>query len=158
MRTFFKNIGPGPLVAAASLARYSYGLYASGRSIWLYLAMGYGFVGYRNNSTPRNDGKVRAGYQKGLSEVIRQELSTPLVRGFSIILILSAIVIGNAAYQGGNISGGVLGLETLFGASSINLGHLQLNSYSLIIGVIAFVLLYTGNYKIIERFLVFWSF
>lgn len=93
--------------------------------------------------------------KKGLSEVIRQELSTPLVRGFSIILILSAIVIGNAAYQGGNISGGVLGLETLFGASSINLGHLQLNSYSLIIGVIAFVLLYTGNYKIIERFLVF---
>lgn len=156
MKTFFKIIGPGPLVAAAfigpgtvtvcTLAGVQFGF----TLLWAMVLSVIATIVLQEMT-------VRLGLvtKKGLSEVIRQELSTPLVRGFSIILILAAIVIGNAAYQGGNISGGVLGLETLFGASSINMGRLQLNSYSLIIGVIAFVLLYTGNYKIIERFLVF---
>ena len=51
---------------------------------------------------------------------------------------------GNAAYQGGNIGGGTLGLEALLGTKFLNL-------YPFIIGFLAFTLLYIGNYKIIER-------
>lgn len=92
--------------------------------------------------------------QKGLSEVIRQEIKTPFLKFLSIALVLSAIVIGNAAYEGGNIGGGVLGLETIFGTSNICLGAFQLNSFSFLIGIIAFILLYLGNYKVLERALI----
>jgi len=67
---------------------------------------------------------------------------------------LSAIVIGNAAYEAGNISGGVLGLETIFDSESIQLVGLSINLFSVLIGVIAFILLYLGNYKVLERGLI----
>ena len=92
--------------------------------------------------------------QKGLSEIIRAEISNPLLKSFTVILILSAIVVGNAAYEAGNISGGVLGLEALVGDAKIELTGFSINTLSILIGVIAFALLYIGNYKIIERFLI----
>ena len=92
--------------------------------------------------------------QKGLSEVIRSEIKQPSMRILVIILILSAIVIGNTAYEAGNISGGILGLETILGQASLDLGSFSINLMSLVIGVIAFVLLYIGNYKFLERALI----
>ena len=93
--------------------------------------------------------------QQGLSTAIRTELKSPLLKYLAIILILSAIVVGNAAYEAGNISGGILGLETLFNLSSVEeTGGITVNILSLLIGLIAFVLLFIGNYKIIEKVLV----
>jgi Mn2+/Fe2+ NRAMP family transporter len=92
--------------------------------------------------------------QKGLSEVIRTEISNPFVKTLVIVLILSAIVIGNAAYEAGNISGSILGLETLVGNASMNLGVFKINLLSILIGCIAFILLFIGNYKILERTLI----
>ena len=92
--------------------------------------------------------------QKGLAEIIRTEIKSPLFKGFSIVLILSAIVIGNAAYEAGNISGGVLGLEAVLGHHSVDIGSFSLNYFSVAIGLVAFILLYIGNYKILEKALV----
>lgn len=92
--------------------------------------------------------------QKGLSEVIRTEIKHPIIRKLIIALVLSAIVIGNAAYEAGNISGSVLGMETVFENYSLEIGNLNLNILSLVIGLVAFVLLYIGNYKILEKVLV----
>ncbi|MFK7833786.1 MAG: Nramp family divalent metal transporter [Winogradskyella sp.] len=153
---FFKNIGPGPLVAAAfigpgtvtlcTLAGVNFG-YAL---LW---AMVLSIVA----TIVLQEMAARLGIvsQKGLSEIIRSEIKHPILRGFAIVLILSAIVIGNAAYEAGNISGGALGVQTLFGNPIIELGNLKLNSMSLIIGLVAFVLLYIGNYKVLEKVLVF---
>lgn len=156
MRTLFKNIGPGPLIAAAfigpgtvtvcTLAGVQFGF----TLLWAMVLSVIATIVLQEMTA-----RLGLVTRKGLSEVIRQELNTPFLKFSSIILILSAIVIGNAAYEGGNISGGVLGLETLFGRSFINLAQLQLNSFSLIIGIIAFILLYMGNYKVIERSLIF---
>lgn len=88
--------------------------------------------------------------QQGLAENIRLALVNPVARGFGIILVVSAIAIGNAAYQGGNISGASLGLAGLF-----NNNYSQgFNYWPAIIGVFAFALLWTGNYKMIERALI----
>ena len=153
---FFKNIGPGPLVAAAfigpgtvtlcTLAGVNFG-YAL---LW---AMVLSIVA----TIVLQEMAARLGIvsQKGLSEVIRSEIKHPLVRGFAILLILSAIVIGNAAYEAGNISGGALGMQTLFGNPFLELGSFKLNIMSLIIGLVAFVLLYVGNYKVLEKALIF---
>ena len=92
--------------------------------------------------------------QKGLSEVIREEIKIPFLKHFVTLLILAAIVVGNAAYEAGNISGGILGLETVFGNSILEFGTISINLMSLLIGIIAFILLYIGNYKFLEKALV----
>ncbi|NNE76301.1 MAG: Nramp family divalent metal transporter, partial [Pricia sp.] len=53
-------------------------------------------------------------------------------------------VFGNAAYEAGNIGGATLGLEAVFGTSFINY-------YPGIIGVFAFLLLFLGNYRALEK-------
>lgn len=156
MRNFFKNIGPGPLVAAAfigpgtvtvcTIAGVNFGyalLWAMVLSILATVVL--------------QEMAARLGIvsQKGLSDIIRSEIKNPVLRGFAIVLILSAIVIGNAAYEAGNISGGALGMQTLFGNPIIDLGSLKFNIMSLTIGLVAFVLLYIGNYKVLEKALVF---
>ena len=92
--------------------------------------------------------------QKGLSEVIQSQFPNKVIRWGLIGIILSAIFIGNAAYEAGNISGGVLGLSTILGNPVIDVAGLQLNYQSLLIGVLAFALLYIGNYKVLERSLI----
>lgn len=90
----------------------------------------------------------------GLSRVIREYTPHPVVRVLSIGLILSAIGIGNGAYEAGNISGGVLGLEALGLSGTITIFGLALNYWSILIGLLAGIILFIGNYKLLERILV----
>ena len=69
-------------------------------------------------------------------------------------LILLAILFGNTAYEAGNISGTILGVETLLGKFKFDFGYISFNFYSLVIGIIAASLLWTGKYKIIQGFLI----
>ncbi len=85
--------------------------------------------------------------QKGLADVIKSEIGQPWMRTLAIIIILGAIVVGNAAYEAGNIGGATLGLESVFGT-----GHSPYYPY--IVGVVAFGLLYLGSYKALEKVFV----
>lgn len=91
---------------------------------------------------------------KGLAEVIRSQIKTPVIRVFAILLILSAIVVGNAAYEAGNISGGVLGIEALGASGAVDLGLVSINGWSIGIGLLAAIILFIGSYKVLERILV----
>ena len=85
---------------------------------------------------------------KGLTEVIREQLqSSPLARGLILTLIVCAIVIGNAAYEAGNLSGGRLGLESALGFDQSVIGRWL----TLLIGGAAFAILFSGSYKVLER-------
>ncbi len=153
---WFKNIGPGPLIAAAFIGPGTVTvctLAGVGFGFALLWAMVFSIIA----TVVLQEMSARLGIitQKGLSEVIRTEIQNPFVKSSVVLLILSAIVIGNAAYEAGNISGGVLGLEAIFGNSYIELGPFSLNTFSLAIGVVAFVILFIGNYKVLERALVF---
>ncbi|WP_296313383.1 Nramp family divalent metal transporter [Winogradskyella sp. UBA3174] len=156
IKSFFKNIGPGPLVAAAFIGPGTVTLCTLAGANFGY-ALLWAMVLSVLATIVLQEMAARLGVvsQKGLSEVIRAEIKNPLVRNFVIILIISAIVIGNAAYEAGNISGGALGMETLFGNPIYQMGNFKLNIMALIIGLLAFILLYIGNYKIIESALVF---
>jgi Mn2+/Fe2+ NRAMP family transporter len=92
--------------------------------------------------------------QKGFGEAIRGELQNPLFRIFGITLVLGAIVVGNAAYEGGNISGAVLGWNEILPSLNIVIEDIEFRLSPLIIGGIAFWLLYSGNFKRIQNFLV----
>lgn len=155
MKAWFKNIGPGPLVAAAfigpgtvtvcTLAGVGFG-YAL---LWAMLFSVFATIVLQEMSA-----RLGVITQKGLSEVIRTEIKNPVFKTVVIVLMLSAIVVGNAAYEAGNIRGGVLGLETLFGNPSVEIGVFDVNVFSLIIGLVAFLILTIGNYKTLERILV----
>lgn len=155
IKKWFQNIGPGTLVAAAfigpgtvtlcTLAGVNFGF----NLLWAMLLSIIATIVLQEMA-------ARLGIisQKGLSEVIRTEIKIPFLKQFITILILSAIVVGNASYEAGNISGGILGLETIFGEFKYSFGDFSINLMSIIIGVIAFVLLYIGNYKFLEKALI----
>ena len=91
---------------------------------------------------------------RGLAEAIKEEIKRPWLKWTAISLVLAAIVIGNSAYEAGNISGGVLGLDTMMPNSTFQFGSVGINPFIPLIGVIAFVLLFIGNYKVIEKVLI----
>ncbi|MCF6224574.1 MAG: Nramp family divalent metal transporter [Flavobacteriaceae bacterium] len=156
MKNWFNNIGPATLIAAAfigpgtvtlcSIAGVGFGY----DLLWAMLLSIIATIVLQEMSA-----RLGIVSQKGLSEVLREEIKNPILKTVSVILIISAIVIGNAAYEAGNISGGVLGLATLVPNSKIEIGSYTVNYLNLIIGLLAFVLLYIGNYKILERSLIF---
>jgi len=71
-----------------------------------------------------------------------------------MVLVLSAIVIGNAAFETGNLLGGGLGLETITGWNGFHIGDTAFNGWALIIGLLAFGLLWLGGYKALEKILI----
>ncbi len=83
--------------------------------------------------------------RQGLGEAINKRYNSGISRYLVFFIVLGAIVVGNAAYESGNLSGGILGLELLFG---------PLQYYPLVIGLMAFVLLFLGSYKFLETVLV----
>lgn len=98
--------------------------------------------------------------RRGFGEAIRGQLTNPVARVASILLVLSAIVVGNVAYEGGNISGAVLGWEEVFGSWNWTVGESGVGSAevtgtadltvripALLIGLIAFLLLYHGSFQ-----------
>lgn len=83
--------------------------------------------------------------QNGLGEAIRSQIANPVAKSAAIILVFTAIIVGNAAYEAGNISGAVLGISGVFGD--------QL-PWALIIGLVSFAVLFIGKFKLIEGTLI----
>jgi NRAMP (natural resistance-associated macrophage protein)-like metal ion transporter len=155
IKKLFQNIGPGTLVAAAfigpgtvtlcTLAGVNFGF----NLLWAMLLSIIATIILQEMAA-----RLGVISQKGLSEVIREEIKIPFLKHFITLLMLSAIVVGNASYEAGNISGGILGLETVFGEFRVIIGSVSINFMSVIVGLIAFILLYIGNYKFLEKALI----
>lgn len=83
--------------------------------------------------------------QSGLGTVIQEHKKRSKWGYLLFLLVASAILFGNTAYEAGNISGGNMGLGLMFDKTNIS---------PIFIGLIAFGLLVFGSYKQIERFLI----
>ena len=151
MLRWFSNIGPGTLIAAAFIGPGTVtmcmvaGVNHGFDLLW---AMVFSIIA----TIVLQEMAARIGLvtNKGLAEIIRIETSSPILKFVSVLLVISAIVIGNAAYEAGNISGALMGIE----AMDVALNFGGFNLMSLVIGGIAFVLLFIGKYKVIERWLI----
>ena len=145
-----KNSGPGTMVAAAFIgpgtvtmcsiagAQFGYSL------LWAMILSIVSTIVLQGMAA-----RLGLIYQNGLAEAIVSQLKSKLVRYLVVILVVAAIIIGNSAYQAGNITGGVLGLETFLPKLSLSLDRFNLNVIPLILGGVTFILLYIGNYKFI---------
>ena len=150
-----KNIGPGTVIAAAfigpgtitmcSIAGSEYGL----DLMWALL-----FSLLVTTILQLTAAKIGLITQKGLSANLLESFDSQTFKYLAIALVLSAILVGNTAYQAGNISGGVLGVSSIFGQLSYSFTGFNINFYSILVGLLAFVILFTGNRRFIERVLI----
>lgn len=140
-------IGPGTVITA-SLAGANYG-YAL---VWALL-----FSVFATMVLQEMAARLGIVTGRGLGENLRQLVQHPLLRWPLLLLVIAAIVVGNSAYQGGNISGAALGADALFGdIGLINRWHTAtgINLWALLLGFIAAMVLWFGQYKLIERCLI----
>lgn len=155
LKSVIKNIGPGPIIAAAfigpgtvtvcTLAGVNFGF----SLLW---ALGLSVI----STVILQEISGRLGLVTGmdLSQLIRSQKGNSAFRYFSMALVLVAIGLGNAAYESGNISGTNLGLEVFWNTPTLSFSGMEIQSGNLILGIFAFILLWLGNYKALERVLV----
>lgn len=149
-----KYLGPGPLVAAAFIGpgtvtvcsiagvSYGYGL------LWALVLSIVTTVVLQEMSS-----RIGLITQKGLTTSIGKHVQPIALKYFSLTLVLLAIVIGNAAYEAGNISGGALGVSVFFELEPVIFANLTIMPVHLVIGTLALALLFSGNYKVLTGFL-----
>ena len=85
----------------------------------------------------------------GLGEALVAPGTPRLLKWLSVILVLAALALGNAAYEAGNLSGGALGAGAAFGLTDTT----QRPIVWALAGLAATFLL-LGRYKVLERLLV----
>jgi len=98
-------IGPGT-VTTASIAGANYG-YAL---IWAMVFSVFATIILQEMAA-----RLGIVTRKGLGEALREQFENPVAKMISIFLVVSAIGIGCAAYETGNILGGALGLQAVTG-------------------------------------------
>ncbi len=141
-----RGIGPGAIVAAAFIgpgtvttatlagARYGYAL------LW---ALAFSIIAtVILQEMAARLGLVTGG---GLGEALRARF-TGATRVLAVALVIGAIVIGNAAYETGNLLGAGLGMGGVAGGAT--------RLWALLFAAIAALLLWTGRYRTIERLMI----
>ena len=130
-------IGPGT-VTTASLAGANFGFHL----VWALLFSIFATIVLQDMAA-----RLGVASGQGLANAMRSMTGKPWLKNVFILLIISAIGIGNAAYESGNLTGAAIGLD-----SFINIG---IGPWASILGALAIALLWSGNYKSIETVLVY---
>lgn len=141
-----KYFGPSTLVAAAFIGPGTLttctlaGVHGGYNLIWALLFSIFATIVLQEMS-------ARLGFvtQRGLGEAISDQFEQAAARFAFFFLVIGAILVGNAAYEAGNISGGVLGLDITVGDSP---------AWPILLTLVAGGLLWMGKFKWIERFLI----
>jgi Mn2+/Fe2+ NRAMP family transporter len=128
-------IGPGT-VTTATLAGARYG----GDLLWALL-----FSTLATMALQEMAARLGLVSGAGLGEAVRRSFSGA-GRVLAIALVIAAIGLGNAAYQTGNLLGGALGVEGIVGG--------DVRGWAALIGATAAVLLWSGNYRLVERAMI----
>lgn len=146
-----KNIGPGALVAAAFIgpgtvtscsksgADYGYTL------LWAMLLSVISVIIMQSMAA-----RLGIVTKMGLGQALREKFTGKVARILLAILVVAAVFIGNIAYETGNVSGSVLGVQAAIPVFDNATWKIIL---ALIIGIVGFALLFSGSYKYIEKFL-----
>lgn len=129
-------IGPGT-VTTASIAGAQFGYHV----VWALLFSVFA-------TWVLQDMAVRLGVvtKLGLAEAINASFRNRSLRILAVGLVVAAIGVGNAAYEGGNITGAALGLSQLTDA--------PMQIWVLALAALAFVLLWFGKQSLLESVLV----
>jgi len=147
-----KEVGPGALVAAAFIGPGTVtSCFKSGASygttlLWAILFSTISVIIMQTMAARLG---IVSGY--GLSEALRKKYDGKKgVLVFLAILVIAAVFIGNIAYETGNVSGAVLGVQSI--SPSFD-GKTWKIIFTCILVAVTFILLWGGSYTRIEKFL-----
>ena len=83
-----------------------------------------------------------------LAQALRTHIQHPIFKPLAAFLVISAIGVGSAAYEAGNLSGATLGLIEIFPQVDAQL-------WTPLIAIFSALLLYSGKHKVVETALIF---
>lgn len=107
-----KSIGPGAMIAAAFIGPGTVVTsIKAGGSFGYSLLWAVAFSTIACLIFQEMAARLGVAGQVGLGEAIRKKVSHPALRFVSVTLVIAAILIGNAAYEAGNITGASLGFS-----------------------------------------------
>ncbi len=149
--TRIKNVGPGALVAAAFIGPGTVtscsisGATAGYTLLWAMLLSVISVIIMQSMA-------ARLGIVSGmgLGEALRTKFTGAAARILISILVIAAVFVGNIAYETGNLTGSILGIQAAIPAAANPTAKIVL---ALVLGGIAFYLLFSGSYQIVENFL-----
>lgn len=145
-----KDMGPGALVAAAFVGPGTITTCTlAGTQFGYALLWALVFATIATIALQEMSARLGIITQKGLGSILRETLETSGLKWPLFIIILLALFLGNCAYEAGNISGGALGIQTIFGDDPL-IFKLAVAAIS----IIAAGLLWHGSYKVIEKLLL----
>ncbi|MGA0431715.1 MAG: Nramp family divalent metal transporter [Flavobacteriaceae bacterium] len=149
------QIGPGVLVTAAFIGPGTLtvctmaGVHAGTQLLWVVVLATLITIFIQNIAA-----RIAWNTGSGLATSMIKNTAHPLLRWFFLVLILAAILVGNTAYQGGNLSGAFLGFDKIVTLPSFSIGNQTFALRSLIIGVMAAWVLWKGNTRLIKNILL----
>ncbi|MGI6045640.1 MAG: Nramp family divalent metal transporter [Eggerthellaceae bacterium] len=139
-----KSIGPGALVAAGFIgpgtvttctvsgASYGYTM------LWCLLFATVATIIFQEMAS-----RIGIVSRKGLGENIRDRITHNALKWIAIVIVLVAIFVGNIAYETGNITGGILGIQAVA-------PDIPMIPIVIVIGILAFIAMWIGNYRVVE--------
>lgn len=142
-----KNIGPGALVAAAFIGPGTVttctksGASAGYTLLWAMLFSTIATIVFQEMSA-----RLGIVTKKGLGENIRERITNPILKAVAVAIVIVAIFVGNCAYETGNLTGGILGIQAV-------LPSLKTEMIVIVLAILAVALMWSGNYKRIESVL-----
>ena len=89
--------------------------------------------------------------RKGLAQSSLEQSNHPLIRLLLGLLLIGAILIGNAAYEAGNLSGALIGLKGILSMEKLTFGG-SLDWFPLLLGVGG--LLVVGSFRFLKNSLI----
>lgn len=148
MLSRFRAIGPGALTAAAFIGPGTVTTATVAGATYGYtLAWALVFATIAAMVLQEMAARLGVAGRLGLGEAITRASGAGAVKWAAIALIVSALVIGNAAYEGGNLAGAVLGVQAA-------LPDAPRAGVAAAIAIMAGGILFFGGYRIIERVLI----
>lgn len=147
LRSNLRNLGPGLLVAAAFLGPGTIttaSTAGAGNGFQLLWALIFGIAA----AMVLQEMNARLGVvtREGLGEALRTTFDNAAMKATAVVLVVSAIGVGGAAFESGNITGAAIGIESVI--------PLPQTLWSVLIAAIAGALLWSGTYQAIERVLI----
>ena len=145
------SIGPGALVAAAFIGPGTVtACTLAGANFGFALIWALAFATVATVILQSMAARLGVVGRMGLGEAMVSGATNPLLKWGAAGLVLATLAVGNAAYESGNLAGGALGLDALFGARADTASK----AHILVVAGIAGAALLYGKYKFLEHILI----
>jgi manganese transport protein len=144
------SFGPGVLVAAAFIGPGTVtACTLAGANFGFALLWALVFATIATVILQDMSARLGAGAQLGLGEALMQTAPNSAVKWAVGGLVFAALLIGNCAYEGGNLAGGALGADALVGANSPGQ-----STWVATLAVFAAIAMLIGGYDVLEKLLI----